>query len=79
MAKRRTLPEMIEFVTPMKESCPTGYDAIIRLWRKMEKGEDGGQFEPWNPASLREQFYPEWSDKDFTVAIEAVQEGKFGD
>ena len=36
--------------------------------------DDGGQFEPWNPMSLREQYYATWSDQDFSAAITAVQE-----
>jgi hypothetical protein len=74
MGKKRTLPEMIELVASMKDSAPTGYAAIIRLWTRMSVGEDGGQFEPWNPMSLREQYYATWSDQDFSAAITAVQE-----
>jgi hypothetical protein len=38
----------------------------------MSNGEDGGQFEPWNPMSLRDQYYKEWSDTDFSDVLDTV-------
>lgn len=44
--------------------------SILRQYRKMSRGENGGQLEPWSFASVRSALYPEWTDDDFNVVLE---------
>ena len=50
------------------------YQEMVNVWRKFAKGQDGGEFEPWNPVSVRETYYSGWKDEDFTRALNEVGE-----
>ena len=44
--------------------------SILRQYRRMGRGEDGGQLEPWGFETLRSALYPEWVDADFNTVLE---------
>ena len=46
--------------------------SILRTWKLMSEGGDGGPIEPWGP-SIRSVVYPDWSDADFIAAIDRVK------
>ena len=44
---------------------------MLIIFRKMMRGGDAGQIEPWGP-SVRAVVYPEWTDADFALAVAAL-------
>ena len=70
----KTVEYMIEHAQRIREHSPHMYRELIGLWKKFSRGKDGGQFEPWNPITLREHYYKGWADSDFTDALRGVGE-----
>jgi len=70
----KTVDQMVEHAKNMKKHNDNMYGQLIRLWKKCAAGEDGGQFEPWNPMPIRQAYYPDWSNDDFYSALVAVDE-----
>ena len=74
MYKTRTVKEMVAHAQHVKVMSPHMYKEIVGLWLKFSKGGDGGQFEPWNPKTIRETYYSGWRDEDFVQALNEVGE-----
>ena len=72
----KTVDQMVEHAKNIKNHNHDMYVQLISIWKKCAGGEDGGQFEPWNPMPLRQAYYSEWSDADFHSALTAVGEDK---
>ena len=70
----KTIEYMIEHAQRIREHSPDQYKSLIRLWTQFSRGKDGGEFEPWNPITLREHYYKGWTDSDFTAVLKGVGE-----
>tara|TARA_B100000131_G_C17719598_1_gene452287 strand:- start:13 stop:249 length:237 start_codon:yes stop_codon:yes gene_type:complete len=74
MYKPRTIEEMADHAYMLRERSPVMYQEMVNVWRKFSKGQDGGEFEPWNKKTIRETYYHGWSDEDFVIVLEKVGE-----
>ena len=72
--KRRTVEQMISHANHIRIMNPNMYTELVSLWKKFSQGHDGGQFEPWEPRTIREAYYKGWSDEDFVRALKGVGE-----
>ena len=74
MYSSRSIEAMVYHACMLRENSPVMYQEMVNVWRKFAKGQDGGEFEPWNPVSVRETYYSGWKDEDFTRALNEVGE-----
>ena len=70
----KTVDHMVKHACNLREADPGMYQSLIRVWQKCASGGDAGQFEPWNPITIREHYYKGWSDEDFKTALNSVAE-----
>jgi hypothetical protein len=61
--------ETAESLCSLYQKDRSTYHSLTSLYTKMSNGADGGQFEPWNPMSLRAYYYKEWTDRDFADVL----------
>ena len=70
----KTIGHMVEHAKKMKTKNLHMYNDLVSLWKKFARGENGGQFEPWYPTTIRDHYYSGWSDQDFTEALNNIGE-----
>ena len=57
------------FLRDMRTTKPSAYEQLVRMYKKMADGGDGGQVEGWSFNSIRAEYYKDWSNDDFTSLL----------
>ena len=58
----------------MRQTHPESYVEWLGAVKRMHKGEDLGQVEPWSPYTVRETYYPGWANGDFGTLLNQLGE-----
>jgi hypothetical protein len=70
----RSINEVIEQTESLRGRDTRMYQQLVRSFRGMSKGGDGGQAEAWSLFTIRSEHYPGWSNEDFTAVLERLGE-----
>jgi hypothetical protein len=70
----KTVNEMVEHAEVLKTRDPLMYQQLVRSFHTMSDGGDAGPAEAWSMYTIRSEYYPGWSDEDFSTVLERIGE-----